>query len=232
MCTGFGWEMALVSLVENSLKWLVCGLWARKWWVMSCKGWFAPLFTQNAWTALILALDLPRSLSPRLCPGRLTAKDHSVSPFPLWLADGFNQWGATAGMGGGEESEVGVFVPHPLSHVVCAGRRWLLAKGAWFLPSSPFHIAWSGPSCSHHLLLGSSLRGGNGSRLSPGTILGCCIIHLKLMFLLNLFQITPFECSVSELSLLRLRLNSHNIKLTSIKSLMIIQWQWWIDSRD
>ena len=187
-----------------------------EWWVG--KGGLLP-YSPRTPELLSSWLQSFPGLCPLFCVLGETSKDHSSSAFALWLTDGFNQWGATAGMGGREESEISVFLPHPLSRVVCAGRLRLLAKGSWPLPGSPFHIAWSGPSCSNHLLLGSSLR------MVPGDN---CIIHLKIVLLLNPFQITPFDYSVSELSFLRLRLNSHNIKL----SLMIIQWQWWIDSRD
>lgn len=45
--------------------------------------------------------------------------------FALWLLIGFNQWGATVGTGGREESEVRVLLSHLLSSVVHAGWRSL-----------------------------------------------------------------------------------------------------------
>lgn len=186
---------ALVSLVKTTQ---VTGMdYTRKW---QSDEWrvLSHFVTQNLWQLLSSWLQI----SPGLCAlfvSEETVGDYLSSSFALWLTDGL-KWGAMQA-GGREESEISAATPIPFP---CSfskkAEAW--SKNAWPCQTVPFHIAHLVRVVVIHMYLGLS------QEPSPGTILGCCIIHFRNRCLLTPFQITPFEYSVSELSFLRLRLNS------------------------
>lgn len=116
---------------------------------MSWKGLFAPPFAPHSWTTCFCYKSLLSAVSSLpFCPLFCVLGGWFVwtltAFFALWLPVGFNQWGAIAGIGGKEESEVRLLIPHLLSYMTHAGWLCPWTEGSWFLPGSPPRVRLSG----------------------------------------------------------------------------------------